>query len=290
MKKLKIRGYQGVPLAAALFEVKNPRGCVQFVHGLKEHKERYFEFAEFLNGQGFTVLIADTRGHGESLSRSYPLGYMDGFKKIVEDVSCINHYLRKRYPGVPITLFGHSFGSMIARCYLEHHDAEIDKLIMTGTPNFVPIVPVGLAIGLTVNLVFGKRKYNRLLLWMGDNEGDSSWVNGDPKELAAYLNDYLCTGYRYMNRSILTIWETDWELAQVSHFECKNPELPILSLTGSEDPVAGGLSGVRHTMKTLGKIGYKDLRFHQYRGFKHELVNTRGNEKILEDIACFLKN
>lgn len=290
MKKMHIRGFGGLPLAAALFEVEKPRGCVLFVHGLKEHKERYYEFAEYLNGQGFVVLMADSRGHGESLSRNYPLGYMDGFQKLVEDVHILNRFLRKRYPSLPITLFGHSFGSMIARCYLEHYDTEIDKLILTGTPAYFPVVPAAVGLGLVITVLHGKRKYNPLLLFLGDNEGDSSWVNNDPKVLKEYLDDYLCTGYRYMNRSVLTIWETDWELGRTSHYECKNPNLPIYSLTGAMDPVSGGLSGLRRTMKLLEKIGYKDLHFHQYTGFAHELVNTGGNEKILAEIACFLKN
>ena len=42
-------------------------GLVQISHGMAEHKGRYREFINFLNLNGFHVVIHDHRGHGERI-------------------------------------------------------------------------------------------------------------------------------------------------------------------------------------------------------------------------------
>ena len=36
----------GLKLEIAIMECKNPKGIVQFSHGMAEHKERYFDFMD----------------------------------------------------------------------------------------------------------------------------------------------------------------------------------------------------------------------------------------------------
>lgn len=64
-------------LAVAYIEPKgNPRGIVQLVHGMCEHKERYYPFMEFLSENGYVCVIHDHRGHGGSVKCADDLGYM----------------------------------------------------------------------------------------------------------------------------------------------------------------------------------------------------------------------
>ena len=39
----------GLKLEIAIMECENPKGIVQFSHGMAEHKERYFDFMQYLN-------------------------------------------------------------------------------------------------------------------------------------------------------------------------------------------------------------------------------------------------
>ena len=42
-------GYDGLPLSTAVYAPEGEvKGIVQMVHGMSEHKERYFPFMEFL--------------------------------------------------------------------------------------------------------------------------------------------------------------------------------------------------------------------------------------------------
>ena len=42
-------------------------GIVQVIHGMNEHKERYYPFMDYLAEQGFITIISDNRGHGKSM-------------------------------------------------------------------------------------------------------------------------------------------------------------------------------------------------------------------------------
>ena len=61
----------GLKLHVLLMEPEEePKGIVQIVHGMAEHKERYEPFMEMLCKQGYISIIHDHRGHGKSIRRS----------------------------------------------------------------------------------------------------------------------------------------------------------------------------------------------------------------------------
>jgi alpha-beta hydrolase superfamily lysophospholipase len=64
MENLFIEGAQGYKLSLALFPVEKPKAVLQIVHGMQEHKERYYAFGEFLASHGYAVVVSDMRGHG----------------------------------------------------------------------------------------------------------------------------------------------------------------------------------------------------------------------------------
>ena len=45
-------------------------------HGMAEHQQRYKEFINFLNLNGINVFIYDHRGHGNRITASDPLVYL----------------------------------------------------------------------------------------------------------------------------------------------------------------------------------------------------------------------
>lgn len=60
--------FDNLMLEVAVSEPKGmPKAIVQFSHGMCEHKERYFEFMNYLNDNGYVCVIHDHRGHGASV-------------------------------------------------------------------------------------------------------------------------------------------------------------------------------------------------------------------------------
>ena len=99
MEQVSITANDGLKLATTLFKTEDPKALVQLIHGSVEHKERYYDFATFLNDQNYAVIVSDNRGHGASVNETYTLGYMDSYQKIIDDQFLISEYICNLYPG-----------------------------------------------------------------------------------------------------------------------------------------------------------------------------------------------
>ena len=53
----------------------NPKGVIQFSHGMAEHKERYYDFMNYLSDHGYVCVIHDHRGHGGSVEKAEDYGF-----------------------------------------------------------------------------------------------------------------------------------------------------------------------------------------------------------------------
>ena len=129
----------GLRLAMLISEpVGEPKGIVQIVHGMCEHKERYIPFMEYLSAHGYVCAIHDHRGHGETVLNEEDLGYMykGGWRALVEDIKLVQNEIKASYPALPYTLFGHSMGSMAVRSFTKRYDDSIDTLFVCGCPSY----------------------------------------------------------------------------------------------------------------------------------------------------------
>ena len=118
-------------LASTFYKPETEMKAVMvIVHGMAEHRKRYDRFARKLADKGIGVLTYDQRGHGESVSDRCDLGYfgpIDGWLGFVKDLDRIIDQLKNKFD-VPVVLFGHSMGSMVARSYLKRFDDKIDAM------------------------------------------------------------------------------------------------------------------------------------------------------------------
>src|SRR3990170_1474968 len=117
-----------------------PRGIVQIVHGLGEYAVRYERLAQALVNAGYTVYADDHRGHGQTGLEQHGgdhalLGRLGpgGMRATVESVRQLSSIIRAENPGLPLALFGHSWGSIIAQKIVNQHSEEYDALVLSGT-------------------------------------------------------------------------------------------------------------------------------------------------------------
>lgn len=286
MREFTIKAQDGLLISAALFEAENPKAVIQIIHGAKEHKERYYDFMRFLNENGYAVMISDNRGHGASINEIYSLGYMHGTDDIIRDQRLVTDYLRKLYPGKPFYLFGHSFGTLLAREYIQKYDADVAKLVLSGTVNYMAAAVPGCAIGRIITKIKGEKGESKFLQSFLDGK-DNDWVVKDAQMLEKYRKDPLCCGYMYTNGALMTIFEAVTRLKKYDLYGHKNPKLPILLISGEEDPITGGTKGLADTMATLKKIGYSDIRNIVYHDMKHEVLNETEHQKVYDDVLTF---
>ena len=278
-----------LPLAFTIMKAENPKGLVQIIHGAQEHRGYYLEFAENLAKAGYTVLLSDNRGHGDSVSEDHPRGYISSIDDLLLDQYTLTVYFKRRFPGLSLTLFGHSFGSLIARNYIMDHDDIIDKLILTGAVCYPPSAKLGLAAG-NIERFFtnGKRRGALVTLMDSKTKAALNTISNNPEFLNSFKGDRKLVSH-YLNGGAMAIWEAASRLKDYRRYKVKNPNLSVLALNGSEDPLTGGVEGLTDTAKTFYNLGYKDYENRVFSLMKHDLLHEEATEYVMKDIIGFLE-
>lgn len=289
MENIKLKANDGLELSCFYSKVNNPKGIVQIVHGMVEHKERYLEFINYLNQNGYVVIISDLRGHGESINDEYKLGHIGTIEQMVSDQMVVTEYVKKHNPHLPLYMFAHSMGSLIGRMYIEHHDDEIKKLILSGT--------VGRPFGVELAVILsnlksrGKNQYkSSKTLWVFSNANSKdpslSWLSYNEENIDRYSKDPLCS-FKFDNHSYQTLFKMIHYLKKKKRYECKNPLLEIRSISGIDDRTTFGTEGVKRTLKYLMMAGYQKLSFIEYPNMKHEILQEDNKQEVYKDIIDF---
>lgn len=277
-----------------------PIGIVQLAHGMGEHIARYNDFAEFLAANGFIVCGNDHLGHGKSIESRSEIGFMgaaNGDKRLVDDMHILTKIMKKRNPGLPYFLFGHSMGSFCARVYAAHFGYELSGLIICGTGNTPSILSVAAdtldklvekfgtmkrvdAIGTVMNRGFS--------MMTEEKENPLAWLSYNLDNRIAYSNDENCSftytlaGYRDIYSLMTEACDENWAF--------KLPkELPIMIISGAKDPVGMNGKGVLAVADKLVTAGFEPTVI-LYPAMRHEILNETENQLVYNDVLGFLRS
>lgn len=269
------------------------RALVQLAHGMTEHKERYLPFMEYLAERGCLCVMNDHRGHGASVRRKEDLGYFyeNGDIALVEDLHQISLWMKEKWPGLPLFLFGHSMGSLAVRAYCERYDRDIDALVVCGSPGNNPAAGAGLAIIRLLALLRGERHRSRLIQAMTvgmfakrfpDSSHPCAWISANLENVIAYEADPLCRFAFTLNgnRALLRLMRRCYQLTPGRG----NPRLPIRFYSGAEDPCMPDEKGFREAVENIKRAGYADVQGHLFPGLRHEILNEANREEVFEKI------
>ena len=250
------------------------RGIVQLVHGMSENKERYQPFMEYLAAEGFLTVIHDHRGHGASVRQKQDLGYMygGGAEALLDDISLINETLRKKYPELPLILFGHSMGSLAVRSFVKEHDDCVDALIVCGSPSRNPALPLGRFLAKSAKLLFGGRHVCHFI---------------ESISFGSYAASELC-GFTFTADAYLTLFELMRRTYDKKGWRVTKPELPILFVGGENDPCIGSRRKFGEAIHTMEEAGYRNVKGHLYPGMRHEILNETGRQQVFREIRRYL--
>ncbi|MGN0538577.1 MAG: alpha/beta fold hydrolase [Candidatus Fimenecus sp.] len=275
-----------------------PIGIVQLTHGMAEHIARYDDFARFLASNGFVVCGHDHLGHGKSIESRAELGTMgavNGDKRLVDDMHILTKIMKKRHPELPYFLFGHSMGSFCARVYAAHFGDELNGLIICGTGNTPSILSVASS---GIDKLVEKYGHMKKIDAMGDimNKGFSllsddkenplAWLSANADNRLAYSNDDLC-GFTYTLGGYRDIYNLMCEACE-DRWPYRLPkDLPIMIISGANDPVGMNGKGVLAVADNLVKAGFEPTVI-LYPGMRHEILNETEKEIVYNDVLSFL--
>ena len=277
------------------------RGVVQICHGMVEYARRYGHFAEALVAEGFAVYAHDLRGHGETSKDEKDRGFLadsEGFQRVVLDLrECITR-LKSDFPGAPVVLFGHSFGSFVSQSFIEQFGDEIDACILSGTSGPMgALAEIGRILAGLFVLCKGKRHLSKFLYSLAFGSYNKriqepatpvDWVSSDPAEVKKYHEDPDC-GFPVTASFFHDMLTGLCRIHKKAALASIPKTLPILLMSGDEDPVGAygktvsALDGIYRT------LGIQDVTLKLYPGGRHEMLSEVNKEEVISDVLAWIE-
>jgi alpha-beta hydrolase superfamily lysophospholipase len=249
-----------------------PRAAILIVHGLGEHSGRYGAAAAALNTAGFAVHAVDYRGHGRSEGRRVHVDDVDDY---VADVRAALEEVRRRDPGLPVFLLGHSQGGLIALELALDDPAAIDGLVITSP--FLAVHPASRSSTFVRALAAVMlRLAPRLPM---PTSIDVRVLSRDPAVGEAYARDPL------VSHAASAGW-----LRAIGHAQrdvrSRAPRLRVPTLLMA----SGGdrLVDPEATRQFAREAAPDVVEFVWWDGFYHEMLNDLGREEVLARIVAWL--
>ena len=275
------------------------RAVLQIIHGMAEYAFRYAPFGEKLARLGITVCAEDHLGHGKTAQDKEDLGYMadmKGYAPILSDIASLTEIVRDKYQGVPYFVLGHSMGSFFCRKYISIFGKELAGAIIMGT-GYMGGALTGTAKLITRlvatfkgwrhrsnfinNLAFGS--YNKR--FEGRTEYD--WLSVNEGNVDRYIADELC-GVSFTCNAFYGLFSIINEACKNSTVKAIDDKLPLLLVSGKEDPVGGYGKGVIKLYDKLSDYG-KNVSMTLYEGYRHEILNDDCAPLVEDDIVEFIE-
>ena len=275
------------------------KAVLQIVHGLMEHAARYERFAYSLTEAGYIVYASDLRGHGRTGNNQRELGYAghDGFNWMVQDLYQIAQTIKTEHPNLPVIIFAHSMGSLLAQSYVTKYGKEIEGLILSGTQGRqgVLLQVATLLAKLEIlkkgakapskflnKLVFGQ--YNKAFL---PARTSFDWLSRDEQEVDKYLNDPYCGGipsaglFHDLFRGIK-------EMHKKEHMRRIPIGLKTYLIWGEKDPVGNEGKSIYRLIKEYKRLGLKNFSYKCYKDGRHEMLNETNRTEVTNDLINWL--
>lgn len=271
------------------------RGIVIICHGLAEHARRYRRFAEALSAAGYHVFAHDHRGHGETTAVDAPPGRFarrDGWQSVISDTLSMRDLAAGQHPALPVILFGHSMGGLVALNTVTDHPDAFDAVAVWNS-NFNPGLAGRFAQGVlsaerilkgsdvpsqilprATFLAWGRRIPNR--------RTDADWLSHDAEEVDAYVNDPLC-GFDASVSMWRDVFTLTFRGASSEQLQLLPKDKPIHLVGGAQDPATDNARAVEWLGKRLARQGFSAVTTRIYPDMRHETLNEIGREGATED-------
>ena len=286
----------GYSLALRIYKAEKPKAVVKCIHGMEEYQDRYQPFAEFLRDAGYTVVTADLRGHGKSAPILSHIADRDGDRLLLEDEKAILAEIRKCWPAQPVILFGHSMGTIIARALLAEESRQFARVVLSGYPNPNAAAGAGIALTNLLSAAKGSRGHSKIVDGMvlgpfskavPGAKTPVDWLSVNPENVKRYIEDPLC-GVPFTLGSYNALFRLIRIMDSPEGYHDVKEELPILLISGEEDPCTGGEKGRTDSVDRLKRAGFREMEIVTIPGMRHEILNEEKREEVYRRILDFI--
>ncbi|MDS7597560.1 alpha/beta hydrolase [Agrobacterium tumefaciens] len=276
-----------------------PCGVLMICHGLVEHAGRYRRFAEVMSKQGFEVYAHDHRGHGQTKAADAPLGrfaWKDGASKVVDDVMAVRRMVGERHPGLPVILFGHSMGGLVAlNTAVSHPDAfdgvsiwnsNLNPGVMGRVAQVVLRLEKMLKGSDVPSAILPKATFRAWNAKMPEKRTHADWLSHDKAAVDAYVADPLC-----QFEASVSLWQDVFDLSYRGPklIERLPKNLPLLLVSGDQDAATNNGREIGWLAERFRQAGFSRVEHTIYKGMRHETLNEIGWEAVAADFAAWCR-
>ncbi len=269
-----------------------PRGIVQINHGLAEHGARYARFAKALSAAGYHVYAHDHRGHGFTKAPDAPLGRFaekDGGEKVLDDVLTVRRHAAAAHPGLPLIIFGHSMGGLIAmNSVLRDPDGLAGAAIWNCNFSAGALGRLAQLILAAERMLLGSDVPSMILpkLTFGDwakkeNDGRTAfdWLSRDHGEVDKYVADPLC-GWK----ASVSMWQDIFSFvftgADDASFANVPKSLPFNLHGSAHDASTDFGKALSQLAGRMEEMGFTNLTLDLHPDDRHECLNDLNRDTV----------
>ena len=275
------------------------KGIVQFAHGMCDYGERYEEFFQELTDCGYIAAYSDHLGHGNSVSSLDDLGFFshrDGYKKMVEDFAHFYDILDEKFPGEKHYVMGHSMGSFVVRYFMATYRKNMAGAILMGTSGQNVLAAPGSVLAALVAFLRGdyyrspfieKMAFGSYNKRIKDPVSAWDWLSRDRRAAYNFDNDELRNRI-FTASAFKDLFAILRAVNLVPVIEDTPKELPILIISGEEDPVGNYGKGIYRLEDTLVSLNFNDVETVLFPGARHELCHETNRDEVYETLVDWL--
>lgn len=271
---------KGPSICGYAWEVENPIAVLCIIHGIGEHAGRYDRMATFLGESRIAVLSMDLPGHGASEGVR---GDAAPRETVLDDVTALIGEGQRRYPGVPLILYGHSMGGNICLDYRSRGEKN------TVPAKYIVSAPwVRLVRKVSKSLVRAVRAAARIAPKLAVGNGCSPSDLGSAETGRAYQKDRMVHG-KITLRCMIQCFDLGIALSQGTQpSDHRADDIPTLLMQGDADRICSP-DGAR----AIARLQQNNPHFTyiEWPGYKHEIHNGGdqvNGAKVLETIRDYI--
>jgi len=281
------------------------KAVIVLSHGMLEHALRYDRIGSDFADKGFVFSGHDHRGHGRTAFNAEQKGTgefallskNDGFNLVESDLEEIIGKVRADFPGKKVILLGHSFGSFVAQAFIERAGKSIDGCVLSGTSGPRRSAVRGGLFVTSLMMLFHKKNYKSIALQkmafkgyndrFGEIKTGLEWLSKSESNIEMYMNDSWCGGVATLG-FFRDIFKGLNDIHKKNNMKKIPSSLPILFVTGEEDPVGDYGKTIRALASDYKNNGVKVVDTKFYEGYRHEILNEEISERVMDDIVSWI--
>jgi acylglycerol lipase len=242
-----LSGEESVPAGA--------RAALLIVHGMAEHCGRYDDAIQRFTRHQIASFTFDLRGHGQSPGDRADIS---SFQVFIDDLLAIRAGIRARYPQLPLFIWAHSLGSIVAIRCVEQRGTDLAGVITLGCP--IAAFP-----GMPSPLRRTVRALATPFRSLHVNPGLPAEELTHSKEVQSeYTEDPLIPG-KVTVRLLMELEKS----CRAALAEAGSIQVPWLALHGAEDNIAPPLG----SEQLVAALGSTDKTLQLFAGMRHEVHN-----------------